>query len=74
MGKVQWELTWGVHYCEAQEAGMSSKSILLSSGCCENRMGNDPGYYPVVTGTVCFCLVDILEFLDKISFGVPNVK
>lgn len=35
------------HDNEAQEVGTYSNSLLLSSGGCEDRMGNDPGYSPV---------------------------
>lgn len=37
-------------------------------------MGNDPGYSPGVTRAECFYLVDLLDFLDKISFGRPHTK
>ena len=37
-------------------------------------MGNDPGYSPGVTRADCFYLVDLLDFLDKISFGRPHTK
>lgn len=72
--KVSWEEISEGHDYETQEVGIYSKSVLLSSGCCEDRMGNDPEYSPGVTRTACFYLVDILEFLDKISFRGPHIK
>lgn len=74
MEKESWEEISEGQDKEAQEVGIYSKSLLLSFRCQEDRMGNDPGYSPGMTRTDCFYLVDILEFLDKISFGRPYAK
>lgn len=44
------------------------KIFFVEFWCYEDRMGNDLGYFFGVIRIVCFYLVDILEFLDKILF------
>lgn len=74
IGKVSWEEISEGHESEKEVGIYAKRPLPWSSGYYEDRMGNDPEYSPGVTRTACFYLIDILEFLDKISFRGPHLR